>query len=546
MLKARVFLAAVLAAMGICGLADQTRPAEAASSSSAAVRDDSCGANDANDIAYLNFWPPLPGPAPGTYGSIDDLVAKLGTTGDGRTRQLAVGAAIPVWVQDDAIIAEAIKESFETAIRTNVAVHFYVDDHIDWDKRPDLWNWYDPAKPGYRPDNRKNVEWYDWEGTPNKRRYMTPVGSPSQSPHMCYNSPAIEKEIGRIVSEKIGPALRKEIDALEQAQKEYLFAGVTVGAEAGFDDYSAIPTLDHVPRNPDPNNPLQMQIAKLATEAATLMDQDKAPHSSLGYCSLTNAGYSKANPPADINRALAEVNRTFIAFWDKKFVDAGIPCSRVYTHVAAPQSQSGDAPIGIVFNPYARPGWTTYPIGTLADGFQPLYDALAKHGDPAWGGVEANAAFPKETATGARVGWEQYLAWHFNHGAKLVGVNLGASEETLRSHLTKRAFGVEAIAAYKKFLNGEPLSEGAQTAAPGASEDMSSDAPPPPPPALVEKMQTIQRDAPAWLRAHPERRPQLGPLFQQLDSRLRANDTVQAQQIADAILHMIGADSAAK
>jgi hypothetical protein len=28
----------------------------------------------------------------------------------------------------------------------------------------------------------KNVEWYDWEGSANKRRYLTPDGAPSQTP----------------------------------------------------------------------------------------------------------------------------------------------------------------------------------------------------------------------------------------------------------------------------------------------------------------------------------------------------------------------------
>ena len=129
-------------------------------------------------------------------------------------------------------------------------------------------------------------------------------------------------------------------------------------------------------------------------QAAKLMEEDKAPHSRVGYYSLTNAGYSKTNPPADINAALAAINQKFIEFWDKQFVDAGIPCSRLYTHVAASAAAGCTATMlryGIVFNPYARPGWTTYPVGTLKNGFQPLYDELAKHGNPAWGGVEANA-----------------------------------------------------------------------------------------------------------------------------------------------------------
>ncbi|MDQ6869390.1 MAG: hypothetical protein M3178_13770 [Pseudomonadota bacterium] len=446
----RKFLAILVAVVGFFGPADLC-PSLATTSSSSA-----CGANDANAMEYLIFWPPLPGATRETLG-VDDFATKLGTTGDGTTRQLGFGTGIPVWARDESNIVQEIRQGFDTAKRTNVAVHFHVDDHIGWDKRPDLWNWYNPAKRGYNPDNRKNVEWYDWEGTANKRRYFSPEGTPSQSPHMCYNSEAIEKEIGRIVAKVVGPALRKEIGKLKQQDKEYLFAGITVGAEAGFDDYSVIPELSQIPRNGDP---MQMQVAKMLMQAATMIDEDEAPHSRLGYCSLTNAGYSNTNPPADINQALANVNQKFIEFWDKQFFDAGIPCSRIYTHVAAspPQDDNNNAPIRIVFNPYARPGWTTYPIATLENGFQPLYTELAKHGNPAWGGVEANATFANPNAA-ARASWEEYLAWHYNHGAKLVGINIGASEQSLMSHLSKGAFGEEAMAAYEKFLKGKKLIE---------------------------------------------------------------------------------------
>jgi hypothetical protein len=409
-----------------------------------------CSANDANDIEYLIFWPPLPGATPdGLAESIRALPAKFGTTGDGQTRQLGFGAFIPIFVSDESEIAQSIEVMFELAKQTNVAVHFNVDDHIEWDERPDLWNWYEPAKTGYNPNNTKNVEWYDWQGTPNKRRYLTPAGVPSQSPHMCYKSPAVQKEVSRIVSQIVGPALRQEINQLKQENKQYLFAGITVGAEAGIDDYSVVPELSQI----------TSATAPMLVQAAITMVEDNAPHTKVGYCALTNAGYSKANPPADINAALADVNQKFIEFWDELFFGAGIPCSRLYTHVAASplQDDNNNAPIGIVFNPYARPGWSTYPIGTLANGFQPLYDDLAENGNPAWGGVEANAASPNPTASVPS--WEEYLAWHYNHGAKLVGINIGASDQSLMSTLSEVAFSHEALAAYTKFLQGGRLIE---------------------------------------------------------------------------------------
>ena len=418
---------------------------------------ETCTLQDTNEIEYLVFWGPYPGDAPDQFDRIGPLAARIGTTGDGKTRQLGFGPGIPFWLGREAAVNEALRRAFETAKRTNVAAHFVIDDHIGWDERPDLWNWYDPAKPGYNPGNKKNVEWYDWEGTPNKRRYFTPSGTPSPSPHMCYNSPPVEKEVARIVRDIVGPALLREIDHLKKENKSYLFAGITIGQEAGFDDYSTIPKLSDVPAAVDPvHNQLRMSLK----QAATLMDQDKAPHSRLGYCSLTNAGYSKANQPANFNSALSEINQKFIEFWDKQFSMAGIPCSRIYTHVAAgvPQDEGNNAPISVVFNPYARPGWTTYPTGTLANGFQPLYDALEKHGNPAWAGVEANAAM-ELAGQPVMPGWETYLGWHYNHGAKLVGINSGATDPSLMSQLGRGAFGDEALAAYRKFLSGQQLNE---------------------------------------------------------------------------------------
>jgi len=57
------------------------------------------------------------------------------------------------------------------------------------------------------------------------------------------------------------------------------------------------------------------------------------------------------------------------------------------------------------------------------------------------------------------VDWETYLAWHYNHGCVLVGVNTGATGEDLPKRLWQSAFGKEAIAAYQKFLTRQPLVE---------------------------------------------------------------------------------------
>ncbi len=56
---------------------------------------------------------------------------------------------------------------------------------------------------------------------------------------------------------------------------------------------------------------------------------------------------------------------------------------------------------------------------------------------------------------------------------------------------------------------------------------------------LSDKMQRIQGEVPAWIQAHPDRKPELASLFQNLDSYVRANNMAGAQQTADAILRLI-------
>jgi hypothetical protein len=66
---------------------------------------------------------------------------------------------------------------------------------------------------------------------------------------------------------------------------------------------------------------------------------------------------------------------------------------------------------------------------------------------------------PWRIQTHARELVGKYLAWHYNHGAKVVGINVGTSDQSLMSHLSEGAFGQEALAAYSKFLGGKKIIE---------------------------------------------------------------------------------------
>ena len=393
---------------------ERANPAAPASSKAAATSE---------TPKYLIFWN-----SPEKAG---ELAERIGMKGDGKTRLLGFGLPNPTYELEEQLPSR-IRSAFAAAREHDMAVILHFDFHLRWTKRPDLWNWFDPAKPGYNPNNKYNVEWHGWDGPPNKVSYVNHGVLERLPPSMCFTGKRIRAEVTRIVSKVIGPVLREELAKLKAEGKEILFAGVLVGLEPAIDDFS-IP------------NPERMKMIR----------EDGVPATPLGYRALLDRGFSADHPPHDFHQALAEIVQETVAFWCEQFVDAGIPAEKLYPHVAAPAPiEVMNAPIWTAFNKYSRPGWTTYPVGVIGESFKPIYDELEKRGNPAWAGVEANAGFD-----GSVVDWETYLAWHYNHGCILVGVNTSGTGKDHPKRLSDRAFGEEAIAAYRKFLAGQPLVE---------------------------------------------------------------------------------------
>jgi hypothetical protein len=436
---------------------------------------------------YLLFWR-----AP---ERASDLVQTIGERGDGRTRLLGFGLPCSTFVQEKQV-PDSIHRAFTVARKHDLAVMLHFDFHVDWSNRPDLWNWFDPKRPGYNPDNRRNVEWFGWDGPPAQARYLNWGEVQRMPPPMCFTSQAIRAEWTRLIRDVIAPPLKKELATLEREGKGRLFAGVLVGSEPTFDNYT----------HTDP-------------ETAKQVAADGAPTGQLGYRALLDRGYGKDHPPADIHQALGEIIQETVAFWCKAFVQAGLPARNLYPHIpAGAPLEMTSAPVGAACNAWSRPGWSTYPVGPLERNFQPLYDALKKHGNPPWGGVEANAGAP-----GALIDWESYLAWHFNHGAALVAINTGATGTELPARLEKSAFGPEALAAYRKFLKGEKLRE----------KPISADLPQM---RIRRKMETLQAGFRRWQAAGRDPAPIGRFVEERLPALLKANKLAEAEALLDEAL----------
>jgi len=398
------------------------------------------------NIGVLGTYPQLPIQSTQIYDSIhkkvSDTIAPLGSMTGDSTHRLGFMVILPVWVWNSGLGNDhreadiIIEQAFKVAKDYNLAVYFALD--TNYGETPNIWNWFDPSQDGYNPANKKNVEWTDWDGTPTKARYNLQGSGAKLPPVMCYNSPEVLSQSAYLATTVIAPPILKGIADLTSVGKENLFAGITVGMEPSLDNYSVIDQLDPA--------------------IARHMDQDGAAKVRLGYCALTNLGYSASNPPASYPDALAAINNDYTTYWAKELVTAGIPKDKLYTHVPADadalQVQYTNAPIGIAFNEYSRPGFTTYAAGPIADNFDSLYQTLAEHGSPHWGATETSPT----SVTGKPLNPENFLAWHYNHGADLMVINT-ADTSAGGQVVGKDIWSSASVAAYKKFLSGDTLQE---------------------------------------------------------------------------------------
>ncbi len=223
------------------------------------------------------------------------------------------------------------------------------------------------------------------------------------------------KEADRLTRTVIGPAIAAGIANLRRSGEEDLFAGVIVGWE---------------------------------TEIGRDFDTGRQ----LGYCALTNLGYSEKSPPPNFDAALQSIVQTWIDRWSSGLADAGVPTDKIYSHIAV----TAATPPLVAFGRAHLPGFSTYPS---ADAFAKIYAALKAQGNPQWASAEganvdiqaAPPRVPDETMEG-------YLARMFNHGATLTNVfgwDVGDSDNIFR----RAAESPQSIEAYRKFLRGAPLEE---------------------------------------------------------------------------------------
>lgn len=420
---------------------------------------------------------------------VDGIISAIGNVGGGN-RILGFIPGPLAFDNTDDQIRQLMRDSFAIALQKNIAVGFHIDDSMFWGRLSNL-------------NKVENIEWLDWDKTPNTGRRLDWSSTPTKiMPQLCINSPEVKSEVAKRAV-LIGEEVKRGMGTLETAGKANLFLGVIAGWET--------------------------QIGR---------DFDTGKY--LGYCALTNKGYSAKNPPSDMDEARTDIVKEFIDFWAKSLADAGVPNQKIFSHTAFQAKVNYDmakfsqpdrvsssyletinfTPPRVSFGEHHIAGFSTYPeFGKLEE----VQAERLKNGNPPWASTEGTAIDPGVAENGgAGMSMEAYLGDLFNHGAVLVNV-FGWEIWDSSNPFRKIAEGSESIEAYQKFLRGEILNESVPVQIPSSQ--------------FFPKMQKLQKDLPTYIQKSGPRK--VSALYDSLNQALKAQHYTDAEKNIDEILKIV-------
>lgn len=118
------------------------------------------------DITLIAHW----WEAPAQYILINDYswnclekaISQTFGTPEGKKVCAGMSALDFIFGRSDDENAKQVQAHMDAAVKYDCPVLFNFDPITFWDEAPELWNWFEPSKSGYNPENKENVEWYGW------------------------------------------------------------------------------------------------------------------------------------------------------------------------------------------------------------------------------------------------------------------------------------------------------------------------------------------------------------------------------------------------
>lgn len=270
----------------------------------------------------------------------------------------------------------------------DIPVVVQLDGEQWWDARPDLWNWWDPKRDGYNPENRMNVEWTGW--------------GPEHAMKIAWRNWGKQIRVlppPNLMSPPYRQACHDEMRVLVPLvlewwknlpdEKKSLLIGIKIGWESSIGvNAFYLPNGNNLLDRPESEDP-QVELKG-----------DQVPGRGVvasGYAAVTTAGLAKSGDLQE--KDLAEIVRRHLDDLCSLAAELGVPREKMFTHVGGWKEE--ELLYDAALNKYSCPGWSFYRHAADPSKDKGVQRVLQKSDAPFWGAVEW-----------LLMGTEDEKAWH--------------------------------------------------------------------------------------------------------------------------------------
>ena len=282
---------------------------------------------------------------------------------------------------------ELLDRHFSMAEEYDIPILVELDPITFWQDVPELWNWWDPTKPGYDPKNKENVEWTSWSsedavkvGWLNWGRQIRLLPMPNLF------SPAYQAA----VKDRMDQFMTWTADWYKSLpkSKKYLLGGVKITGELGFGVnnwyYPGGNSYYDKPEEEDPKGGIRV---------------DEMPSRGVGQIGYAALKYSGIRSEGEITPAdIYSLEKEYAGFVADIAQGYGFPRGMLFSHSGG----AGDD-LAAAVQPNSCPTWSFYWAEAADPSLTPQVSKYLKMSDaPYWGCSEWNIGDkPKEDWTEA-------------------------------------------------------------------------------------------------------------------------------------------------
>lgn len=293
----------------------------------------------------------------------------------GATIRPGVGCIFSYFRHDEEVLRESLRRFLKCAAETDTPVLVQIEGENWWQNRPDLWNWWDPTRPGYDPANRENVEWFGWSSEQalkiawrNWGRQLRVLPPPNLMSPRYRNASHEQMKV-------LIPMILQWWKELP-AEKKDLLVGIKVGWESsiGVNSWYYPNGNDFLGKPPSDDPTYRLNADELPGRGV-------AP---IGYAAVKTAGIRSKG---DLTEAdLAEVTRRHLDDLSRVASELGVPREKLFTHGVG--WKDGELLYEAALNRYSSPGWSFYKHARDPKGDIAVQNALKKSDAPHWAAIE--------------------------------------------------------------------------------------------------------------------------------------------------------------